>query len=116
MTMKQVEEGAPKTVPVPELAALPVDFIPFPAWMPPRDRAWRALEGESPRRADLRYLLLESVEDDYLVQAGINQSGFLSYAFFSREYAHSRGLDALSAVIHPDPGSSASNALKPAVN
>jgi hypothetical protein len=87
-------------------AALPIDFIPFPAWMPPRDRAWRALEGESPRSADLRYLILESVEDDYLVQAGINQSGFLSYAFFSREYAHSRGLDALSAVIHPDPGSS----------
>lgn len=87
-------------------ATLPVDFIPFPAWMPPRDRVWRALEGESPRGADLRYLLLESVEDDYLVQAGINQSGFLSYAFFSREYSRSRGLDALSAVIHPDPGSS----------
>ena len=87
-------------------AALPVDFIPFPAWMPPRDRVWRALEGESRRSADPRYLLLESVEDDYLVQAGINQSGFLSYAFFSRDYAHGRGLDALSPVIHPDPGSS----------
>ncbi|MDQ2978729.1 MAG: hypothetical protein M3R62_05880, partial [Acidobacteriota bacterium] len=87
-------------------AALSIDFIPFPGWMPPRDRVWRALEGESRRIADPRYLLLESVEDDYLVQAGINQSGFLSYAFFSREYAHSRGLDALSTVIHPDPGSS----------
>ena len=56
--------------------------------------------------ADVRYLLLESVEDDYLVQAGFNRSGFLSYAFFSRDYAHDRGLDALSGVIHPDPGSS----------
>lgn len=87
-------------------AALPIDFIPFPAWMPPRDRVWRALEGQSRRASDVRYLLLESVEDDYLVQAGINQSGFLSYAFFSRDYARNRGVDALSAIIHPDPGSS----------
>ena len=87
-------------------AALPIDFIPVPAWMPPRERVWRVLEGQSRRILDVRYLLLESVEDDYLVQAGVNRSGFLSYAFFSREYAHNRGLDALSAVIHPDPGSS----------
>jgi hypothetical protein len=95
-----------------ELAASPsgatlreIDFIPFPAWMPTRDRVWRALEGQSRRILDVRYVLLESVEDDYVVQAGINRSGFLSYAFFSRGYTRSRGLDALSGVIHPDPGS-----------
>ncbi|HYK41823.1 MAG TPA: hypothetical protein VE007_05480, partial [Thermoanaerobaculia bacterium] len=72
--------------------AVPIDFIPFPTWMPPRDRVWRAVEGQSRHMADVRYLLLESVEDDYLVQAGFNRSGFLSYAFFSRDYAHNRGL------------------------
>jgi hypothetical protein len=86
--------------------AVPIDFIPYPSWMPPRERVWRAVEGQSRHMADVRYLLLESVEDDYLVQAGFNRTGFLSYAFFSRDYAHNRGLDALSAVIHPDPGSS----------
>ncbi|MEO8431977.1 MAG: hypothetical protein ABI592_10745 [Acidobacteriota bacterium] len=90
----------------PSGAALPIDFIPFPAWMPGRERLWRVLEGQSRRSTDVRYLLLESVEDDYLVQAGINRTGFLSYAFFSREYAHNRGLDALSAIIHPEAGSS----------
>jgi hypothetical protein len=88
-------------------ATLPqIDFVPLPAWMPARERAWRALEGQSRKLADVRYLLLESVEDDYLVQAGLNGSGFLSYAFFSREYAHNRGVDGLSGVIHPDPGGS----------
>jgi hypothetical protein len=82
-----------------------IDFIPFPAWMPVRDRVWRVLEGQSRRVLEVRYIVLESVEDDYLVQAGINRSGFLSYAFFSKEYSHSRGLDALSGVIHPEPGS-----------
>ncbi|MDQ2870271.1 MAG: hypothetical protein M3S32_05975 [Acidobacteriota bacterium] len=86
-------------------AALPIDFIPFPAWVPARERVWRALEGQSRRVLDVRYLLLESVEDDYLVQAGVNQGGFLSYVFFSREYTRNRGVDALSGVIHPDPGS-----------
>ncbi|MCA1582851.1 MAG: hypothetical protein LC796_15975 [Acidobacteria bacterium] len=86
-------------------AALPIDYIPFPAWVPSRERVWRALEGQSRRVLDVRYLLLESVEDDYLVQAGVNQSGFLSYVFFSREYARHRGVDALSDVIHPEPGS-----------
>ncbi|MEP6767241.1 MAG: hypothetical protein ABJC61_01130 [Acidobacteriota bacterium] len=86
-------------------AALPIDYIPFPRWVPPRERVWRALEGQSRRVLDVRYLLLESVEDDYLVQAGVNQSGFLSYVFFSREYARHRGVDALSDVIHPEPGS-----------
>jgi hypothetical protein len=87
-------------------ASLPqVDFIPLPPWMPPRERVWRVLEGQSRRAAEVRYLLLESVEDDYLVQAGINQTGFLSYAFFSKPYARGRGLDALSGIIHPEAGS-----------
>ena len=87
-------------------ASLPqIDFIPLPPWMPSRERLWRVLEGQSRRTADVRYLLLESVEDDYLVQAGINQTGFLSYAFFSKPYARGRGLDALSGIIHPEPGS-----------
>lgn len=90
----------------PSGASLPIDFIPFPAWMPPRERLWRVLEGQSRKGLDVRYLLLESVEDDYLVQAGFNRSGFLSYVFFSKEYSHNRGLDALSAIIHPEPGSS----------
>lgn len=87
-------------------ASLPIDFIPFPAWMPARQRLWRALEGQTRKPENVRYLLLESVEDDYLVQAGINQSGFLSYVFFSPDYASGRGVDTLSKVIHPDPGSS----------
>ncbi len=87
-------------------ANLPVDFIPYPAWIPRRERVWRALEGQSRRVLDVRYLLLESIEDDYLVQAGVNQSGFLSYVFFSKPYARNRGVDALSDVIHPNPGSS----------
>ncbi len=87
-------------------ANLPLDFIPFPAWMPKRERVWRALEGQSRKVLDVRYLLLESIEDDYLVQAGVNQSGFLSYVFFSKAYAKNRGVDALSDIIHPDPGSS----------
>ena len=87
--------------------ALPqVDFIPYPAWIPTRERTWRVLEGQSRRILDVRYVLLESIEDDYLVQAGITRSGFCSYAFFSKEYGRSRGLDALSGIIHPDPGSS----------
>ena len=87
-------------------ASLPIDFIPFPAWIPKRERVWRALEGQSRKVLDVRYLLLESVEDDYLIQAGVNQSGFLSYVFFSTPYARNRGVDALSDIIHPDPGSS----------
>jgi len=87
-------------------ASLPIEFIPYPPWVPRRDRLWRALEGESRRAEQVRYLVLESVEDDYLVQAGINESGFLSYVFFSKAYASDRGLDALSRVIHPEPGSS----------
>ena len=33
-------------------------------------------------------------------------SGFLSYAFFSPAYAHGRGMDSLSGIIHPEAGSS----------
>jgi len=87
-------------------APLPIDFVPYPPWVPARERVWRVLEGESRRREQVRYLLLESIEDDYLVQAGINETGFLSWVFFSRPYASDRGLDALSRVIHPEPGSS----------
>ncbi len=85
---------------------MPIDFIPFPAWIPKRERVWRALEGQTGKALDVRYLLLESVEDDYQVQAGVNQSGFLSYVFFSKPYARNRGVDALSGIIHPVPGSS----------
>jgi hypothetical protein len=87
-------------------AALPVDFVPLPPWIPARARLWRALEGQPRRGSETRYLLLESVESDYLVQAGINQTGFLSWAFFSPEYAPARGADALSARIHPAPDTS----------
>jgi len=90
----------------PSGARLPIDFIPYPPWIPRRDRLWRALEGRSRQPQEVRYLLLESVEDDYLVQAGVNQTGFLSYVFFSELYAADRGIDALSRVIHPEPGSS----------
>jgi hypothetical protein len=86
-------------------APVKVDFIPFPPWMPQRTRLWRALEGQSRKRQNVRYLLLESIEDDYVVQAGINETGFLSYVFFSPAYASGRGIDELSRVIHPEPGS-----------
>lgn len=88
-------------------AQIPVDFIPFPAWVPARQRLWRSLEAPNRRKGELiRYALLESLEDDYLVQAGINDTGFLSYVFFSPTYSRARGVDALSRVIHPEPGSS----------
>jgi len=89
-------------------AAIPVDFIPFPAWVPARQRVFRSLEAASnaKRKEPVRYLLLESLEDDYLVQAGINETGFLSYVFASPAYGKTRGVDALSKVIHPEPGSS----------
>jgi hypothetical protein len=87
-------------------AAVPVDFIPFPAWVPARPRLWRSLEAPNRRKEPIRYLLLESLEDEYVVQAGINETGFLSYVFFSSAYGKSRGVDALSRIIHPEPGSS----------
>jgi hypothetical protein len=103
---RRLGEAAPLLAAAPGGAALPIDFIPFPAWVPPRNRLWRALEGQSRRGEPVRYLLLESVEDDYLVQAGINQSGFLSYVFFSPAWASGRGVDTLSKIIRPEPGSS----------
>ena len=87
-------------------APVAVDFIPFPAWVQARQRLWRSLEATNKRREPVRYLLLESIEDDYVVQAGINEIGFLSYVFFSPTYGRARGVDALSRVIHPEPGSS----------
>ncbi|HSS44598.1 MAG TPA: hypothetical protein VLO07_04580 [Thermoanaerobaculia bacterium] len=103
---RRVADAASLLASTPAGSALAVDFIPFPAWVPARNRLWRALEGQSRRGEQVRYLLLESVEDDYLVQIGINQSGFLSYAFFSPAYASGRGVDTLSRVIHPEAGSS----------
>jgi hypothetical protein len=89
-------------------APVDIDFLALAPWVPTRARLWRALEGINRKEPEVRYLLLESIEDDYVVQAGINRSGFLSYAFFSPEYASGsgRGVDALSGVIHPEPGSS----------
>jgi len=103
---RRVDEIAGLLAKDPRGASLPIDFIPYPAWVPKRARVWRALEGHSRKSASARYLLLESVEDDYLVQAGINPSGFLSYAFFSPSYAAGRGVDSLSGAIHPEQGSS----------
>ncbi len=103
---RRLEDILPRLAAAPAGTELAINFIPLPPWMPTRSRLWRALEGQRPRAEDVRYLVLESVEDDYLVQAGINQTGFLSYVFFSPEYASGRGLDTLSAVIHPEPNSS----------
>jgi hypothetical protein len=89
----------------PKGAALSLDFLRLPGWVPGRARLWRALEGAN-RDTPPHYLLLESVETDYLIQAGINESGFLSFVFFSPDYAPSRGQDVLSRVIHPEPGAS----------
>lgn len=90
----------------PRGATLPMDFVTYPPWVPQRNRVWRVLEGQGARPRQARYLLLESVEDDYLVQVGLNETGFLSYVFFSEPYASDRGIDVLSKVIHPEPGSS----------
>jgi len=90
----------------PKGAALSLDFLRMPGWVPDRARLWKALEGTNRGTAPPHYLLLESLETDYLIQAGINESGFLSYVFFSPEYASGRGQDVLSRVIHPEPGAS----------
>jgi hypothetical protein len=87
-------------------APVAVDFVPFPAWVPARPRLWRSLESPNKKKEPVRYVLLESLEDDYLIQAGISETGFLSYVFFSPAYAGARGTDALSQTIHPEPGSS----------
>ncbi len=87
-------------------AALSIDFLSLPGWVPERTRLWRALEGAGHGGAPAHYLLVESLETDYLIQAGINESGFVSYAFFSPPYAPKRGEDVLSRVIRPGPGAS----------
>jgi hypothetical protein len=89
----------------PKGAAVSLDFIPFPPWVPRRDRLWRAIEGQRRNPDEANYILVESLEPDYLIQAGVNSSGFLSYVFLSPEYATGRGSDVLSRVIHPDPDS-----------
>ncbi len=89
----------------PHGAALNLDFVPLPPWAPHRDRLWRAVEGQRRGGEEPTYLLLESLEPDFLVQAGVNASGFLSYLFLSPPYESGRGNDALSRVIHPGPGS-----------
>ncbi|MGE5413840.1 MAG: hypothetical protein ACM3NW_06685 [Syntrophomonadaceae bacterium] len=103
---RRVDEAARALAGSPRGASLSLDFIPLPPWMPRRDRLWRALEGERRRPEEISYLLVESLEPDYVLQAGLNASGFLSYVFLSREYAAARGEDELSRVIHPGPESS----------
>jgi hypothetical protein len=82
-------------------APLPLDYIAFASWVPQRERLWRAVEGQRRRPEETTYLLVESLERDYLVQAGVNASGLLSYVYLSPEYAAGRGTDVLSGIIHP---------------
>ncbi|MGH9369672.1 MAG: hypothetical protein ACRD3M_18625 [Thermoanaerobaculia bacterium] len=103
---RRLAEAAPSFATEPKGAPLPTDFLQLPGWVPERARLWRALEGAGGGGEPARYLLVESLETDYLVQAGINESGFLSYAFFSPAYAPARGSDVLSRIIHPEPGAS----------
>ena len=90
----------------PRGSALVFDFLRLPGWIPDRPRLWRVLEGSAAGSGAGRYLLLESLETDDLIQVGLNESGFLSYAFFSPAYAPRRGEDALSRIIQPEPGAS----------
>lgn len=90
----------------PRGAPLSLDFIPLPPWVPHRDRTWRAVEGQRASAEQTSYLLLEALDAGYLIQAGVNTSGFLSYLFLSPEYASGRGTDALSKAIHPGHDSS----------
>jgi hypothetical protein len=101
---RRVREAAAAVAASPR-ASLALDFIPFAAWVPRRDRVWRAVEGMRPTPEETTYLLLESVEPDYLVQVGLNATGFLSYLYLAPAYAGNRGADALSQVIHPGPDS-----------
>ena len=67
--------------------------------------SWHAVEGQRAAADQTTYVLLEALDADYLIQAGVNASGFLSYLFLSPEYAAAqRGSDALSKAIHPGPG------------
>lgn len=103
---RRVRELAAALASSPAGAGVAVDFIPFAPWMPRRDRTWRVIEGQRRSPEETTYLLLESREPDYLVQAGVNATGFLSYLYLSPAYAAPRGSDALSKVIHPGPDSS----------
>jgi hypothetical protein len=87
-------------------ASLTLDFIPYAPWVPQRERTWRAVEGLRKTPEETTYLLVESREPDYLIQAGVNATGFLSYLYLSPAYASGRGTDALSKAIHPGPDSS----------
>jgi hypothetical protein len=103
---RRVREIVAAVSAAPKGAALSLDFIPFAPWVPARQRSWHAVEGMRRSPEETTYVLVESVEPDYLVQAGINASGFLSYLYLSPAYAQGRGTDALSRAIHPEPGSS----------
>jgi hypothetical protein len=103
---RRVRELASALAASPSGASLALDFIPYAPWVPQRDRTWKAVEGMRKTPEEITYLLLESREPDYLVQAGVNASGFLSYLYLSPSYASGRGTDALSKVIHPGPESS----------
>lgn len=103
---RRVREISAAIAQAPRGAALTLEFIPFPAWVPRRDRIWRALEGQHANPDQTTYILLEALDPDYLIQAGVNASGFLSYLCLSPGYATGRGTDALSNVIHPGRDSS----------
>lgn len=98
----RLREIATAALVAPNGAALNLDFIPLAAWVPHRDRLWRVVEGRRQTAEETTYLLLESLEKDYLIQAGVNSTGFLSYVYLAPEYATApRGADALSRIIHP---------------
>ncbi|HEV7501785.1 MAG TPA: hypothetical protein VGQ33_17335 [Vicinamibacteria bacterium] len=103
---RRVHEIAAALGRAPRGAPLALEFIPFPPWMPRRDRLWRVVEGQRAAAEESTYVLVEALDADYLIQAGVNASGFLSYLFLSTEYASGRGSDALSKAIHPGPDSS----------
>jgi hypothetical protein len=103
---RRVRDLAAAVIASPGGAPLTLDFIPYAPWVPQRERTWRAVEGLHRTPDETTYLLLESRENDYLVQAGVNATGFLSYLYLSPAYASGRGTDALSKVIHPGPESS----------
>ena len=98
---RRLREIASAVLASPRGAALNSDFVPLAPWVPHRERLWRAVEGMRRNSEETTYLLLESTETDYLVQVGVNASGFLSYLYLSPAYASGRGTDALSRVIHP---------------
>ena len=103
---RRVRDLAAVLIGSPGSAPLTLDFIPYAPWVPQRERTWRAVEGLRRTPDETTYLLLESREPDYLIQAGVNASGFLSYLYLSPAYAFGRGTDALSKVIHPGTESS----------